>query len=61
MLVVTMSECEARSISSAALKELLKIVKDQSGERSVVGPCIEQRVCNLEGLKHESFVLNMFS
>ena len=36
MLVVTIREGEERGICSAALKELLKIVKDQIEERSVV-------------------------
>ena len=36
MLVVTIREGEERGICSAALTELLKIVKDQIEERSVV-------------------------
>ena len=36
MLVVTSREGEERGICSTALEELLKVVKDQSEERSVV-------------------------
>ena len=36
MLVVTIREGEERGICSAALKELLKNIKDQMEERSVV-------------------------
>ena len=36
MLVVTIREGEERGICSAALRELLRIVKDQIEERSVV-------------------------
>ena len=36
MLVVTIRESEERGICNAALRELLRIAKDQMGERSVV-------------------------
>ena len=35
MLVVTLREGEEQGICSPALKELLKIIKDQTDERSV--------------------------
>ena len=42
MLVVTIREGEERGICSA--RELLRIVEDQIEERSVVVPCVEQRL-----------------
>ena len=58
MLVVTTREGEERGIYNAALKELLKIVKDQIEERSAVVLVWnkEQRVRNLELCNHESTV-----
>ena len=53
MLVVTIREGEERGMCSAALRELLRIVKDQIEERGVVIFCDEQRVSNLEKSKPE--------
>ena len=58
MLVVTTREGEERGIYNAALKELLKVVKDQIEERSAVVLAWnkEQRVRNLERCNYESTV-----
>ena len=56
-LVVTIREGEERGICSAALKELLKVVKDQIDERSVgVLVLNKERVSNLERCKRENAV-----
>ena len=58
---VTLWEGESQGICSAALKELVRIIKDPAEERCVVALVLTQKIRTLEGFKHESIVDAMFS
>ena len=48
VLVVTMREGEEKGMCSAAMRELLRIIKDQVGEECTRSHGTEQKVNNLE-------------
>ena len=54
MLVVTIREGEERGMCNAALRELLRISKDQIGERSVVVIVLSKRSAIWRKTKHEN-------